>query len=446
MCKGNNEVYTGAGNDKIHSRGESNSLNLLNGGDGDDEFLISGDGDNRIHGGNGNDNIDIHHAHGNHQIYGEAGDDNIRIIGNGNNRIYGGSGNDNIKMIGDGNNCIHGGSDNDTIILKGKGSNLIHGGIGDDYIQGGEGKDIIQGGDGNDVIYGMAGDDIIFGGPGNDYIDGGQGNDILKGGNGRDIISGAKGTDQIYGNSGSNVLLDNETLDSKNPNDKIYTYDSNDSEAIPTNIIIPYNHDNDTEFSARVKSDFETLKALPSFRKIIKEINKTGKQVSITQTFKAEGWANSNVDACTVKPNGTANIGADVKIGYNPSYFHNRHSGTSFPIVIFGHEMSHAYNCTTGTALWNHETAPTSGSGSIGNGKEKAIEHQAVGLPIGDTYAPITGELLKQEPVKHPDGTVSYNNPKGISENDIRADLNLAPRGASLRLNLYASSSYLNDK
>ena len=44
---------------------------------------------------------------------------------------------------------------------------------------GGDGDDILIGGDGNDVLQGGAGDDVLLGGPGVDILDGGPGNNIV---------------------------------------------------------------------------------------------------------------------------------------------------------------------------------------------------------------------------------------------------------------------------
>jgi hypothetical protein len=106
-------------------------------------------------------------------------------------------------VTGSGDNTIHGtrgddvifaGGGNDRIFARG-GNDLICAGGGNDRVRGGPGNDKIAGGFGNDVpftsnrrpdvrggLLGNEGDDLVRGGAGIDLLRGGKGNDVLKGG------------------------------------------------------------------------------------------------------------------------------------------------------------------------------------------------------------------------------------------------------------------------
>ncbi len=66
---------------------------------------------------------------------------------------------------------------------------------GNDTIYGGAGTDFIFGGDGDDIIYGEAANDVLFGGAGNDTLIGGADRDSMDGGDGFDFVdySGSPG-------------------------------------------------------------------------------------------------------------------------------------------------------------------------------------------------------------------------------------------------------------
>ena len=420
---GDNEIHGGNCGDTIKVKGNGN--NIIFGDDGYDVIKIEGNGSNIIFGGSSNDVIEVKGS-GNNKIHGEAGNDQIRVQGRGNNTLYGGDGEDLIEVKGSGNNEIHGEADNDRIQVQGRGHNKIYGGDGNDYMQGGNGNDYIDGGDGNDVIYGLDGNDTILGGAGNDYIDGGKDDDFLFGGGGENIISGGKGTDQIYGNYGSDVIINGEVLKTLNSKDKIHTYDSNNSNI--ANLGESIKIKGNKAFQARVESDLETLKALPSGLKMLEELDKTGKKVTIIPLQEDSAFASPcNKESVCANPNGTPNSGTNSRIEYNESFSLTNHSEDDLPpIGVLFHEMAHAYNYATGTFLKSNTDATE--DSKYKNSKERACEHQAVGLPIKNLYNPVTKQSVKQEPIKHPDGTISYNNPKGLSENDLREDLNLAPR------------------
>jgi Ca2+-binding RTX toxin-like protein len=55
--------------------------------------------------------------------------------------------------------------------------NAIVGNAGDNLLDGGDGNDVLDGGGGLDTMYGGAGDDMLVGGG---FVDGGDGNDTLQ--------------------------------------------------------------------------------------------------------------------------------------------------------------------------------------------------------------------------------------------------------------------------
>ena len=149
--------------------------------------LIGARGDDKLRGGDGNDDID-----------GQKGDD----------RLFGRSGDDVLKG-GKGDDRIRGGAGDD-LIGGGKGDDRLQGDSGDDLIGGGKGDDRLLGGAGDDLIRGGKGDDRLLGGAGDDFIWGGKGDDRLQGGVGDDLIWGGKGDDRFVFRlgDGDDVILD----------------------------------------------------------------------------------------------------------------------------------------------------------------------------------------------------------------------------------------------
>jgi Ca2+-binding RTX toxin-like protein len=80
--------------------------------------------------------------------------------------LYGGDGDDQIKVHHDLPPVpveMYGGAGNDKL-RGGQGTNVLVGGPGDDLISGGDDRDLLIGGDGRDKLIGDAGDDILIGG------------------------------------------------------------------------------------------------------------------------------------------------------------------------------------------------------------------------------------------------------------------------------------------
>ena len=98
--------------------------------------------------------------------------------------ILAGDGRDNTLKAGDGDDTLYGGPlGGDDMLYGGAGDDTLYGGAGNDTLYGGDatgnlaGKDILRGGDGNDVLDGGAHGDHLVGNAGADTLTGGSGND-----------------------------------------------------------------------------------------------------------------------------------------------------------------------------------------------------------------------------------------------------------------------------
>jgi Ca2+-binding RTX toxin-like protein len=130
-----------------------------------------------VHGGTGNDTIDIGPALPAARLYGDDGNDTISG-GAGNDRIWSGFGDDMVD--GRAGRDLLCGEDGADSLLGGDGSDTIYAGAGPDTLRGGAGSDKLRGEDGDDRIEGENGNDRITGGPGSDILIGGAGNDTLN--------------------------------------------------------------------------------------------------------------------------------------------------------------------------------------------------------------------------------------------------------------------------
>ncbi len=438
IAYGGDSINVGDGNNKITGSNKSDAITAGNGnnkidsGDGADNVTV-GDGNNKIDLGKGDDRATA--GNGDNSINGGAGNDYV-IAGDGRNVVNGGAGNDNIK-VGNGDDVVNGGSGDDVIRSTG-GKNELSGGFGNDYIEGGKGSDVISGGMGDDVIYGLDGDDVISGGTGNDYIDGGNGNDSISGGIGKDVLVGGRGKDSISSGLGDDVIIDQkkdvsmlETLQGTKVHDMA---EDSKAGAVGTSVSVV----GDDNFKMRVESDLVALQAMPSGRKILEEIDKTGHTVTITQAD--DSWKNGSAgvsrsewDKACVQPDGSKSQGTNVHISYNPSFSLSNYGETAPPALVLGHELCHAYNMTSGTMLGDYFGSSVDSKGR--SYMEDAAELQAVGLPISGLSTEttqLTGEKTYNpagfNSVAHPDGTTTPSNPEGISENALRADLNIGAR------------------
>ena len=145
----------------------------------------------------------------------------------GNNEIHGGNGNDYIELgnditvsvdlFGDGGNDYIQGGPNDDTIEGGGGDDQILGGDGIDTISGDSGSDMITGGLAADILYGHGGPDVFYWTKYDSQVDDGQ-DSIINGGSGSDtmvITAGDGGEDiTVSQNASNNIVItwNNESL------------------------------------------------------------------------------------------------------------------------------------------------------------------------------------------------------------------------------------------
>ncbi len=229
-------------------------------GNGADNVIVAGQGNDHIRAGNGADGV--HGGHGNDVLCGHAGDDRLFgdvgddiLVGSlGNDLLRGGKGADKLA-IGTGADIAFGEEGNDTFFAApdelGAGDRLF-GGLGQqdililtaagtvdlgalDMFTGIEriktsaagnmvtGADSTQpttwfGQSGADDLTGAAGRDIMRGGSGDDVLSGGLGNDILDGDSGRDTLTSGAGRDIFVLGVGEGI---DTALDFENGRDRI---------------------------------------------------------------------------------------------------------------------------------------------------------------------------------------------------------------------------------
>jgi hypothetical protein len=121
------EVLAGTAKDDLNLVPTNKQTIFADGGNDIIDGSVSKGSDNRLYGGDGNDEL---YAGKNDRLFGEAGDDILDASqGKGGNRLYGGAGSD--KLFAGTNDFLFGGDSNDTI-FAGKGGNNLYGGAGAD--------------------------------------------------------------------------------------------------------------------------------------------------------------------------------------------------------------------------------------------------------------------------------------------------------------------------
>ena len=78
------------------------------------------------------------------------------------------------------------------------------------------GANVLKGANGNDQLTGLAGDDTLLGGLGDDALYGGGSADVLGGGDGNDILSGGLGDDFMTGGAGNDAFVFDTALSGAN--------------------------------------------------------------------------------------------------------------------------------------------------------------------------------------------------------------------------------------
>ncbi|RLV59498.1 hypothetical protein D5018_11975 [Parashewanella curva] len=278
---GNDVVYAGEGNDKIYSQGGSD---VLYGEKGDDTLVGHYRSNNKLFGGDGNDELKL---------------SEVNVISNTNSNIFeGGKGDDKITgsysrdtykyNLGDGNDVItdsglkskdkivfgegvteemlsfthdsdghiiikivdpKNADNNGSIIIENAYINIayhiesiefsdgssidsskllvaaktIYGTNKNETIKGSEGDEIIKAKGGDDIINTGKGNHTVYAGVGNDIVNSLDGKDVIYGGKGDDTINSGRGNDTVYGGKGD------DTINSGRGNDTIYGGDGNDT-------------------------------------------------------------------------------------------------------------------------------------------------------------------------------------------------------------------------
>ncbi len=230
-------IYTGDGNDTITGNGTDNILNggrgndIINGGGGNDT-ITGGMGNDTLTGSTGADIFVINKESGASDIvtdFSAASGDIISVQGF--ESTYGFA---NLVRTQSGSNALVTLQNGQTIALNNVTAsaltaanfnfgNVLLGTTGTDTLNGTSGDDIIKGISGADILNGAAGNDTIVAGANASTINGGDGNDILKGGAGNDVILGNNHNDTIYGNAGNDTITGDDGID------KIYGGDGNDT-------------------------------------------------------------------------------------------------------------------------------------------------------------------------------------------------------------------------
>ena len=410
---GGGTVVTGTSNDdniQVHPR-TGGGVRITNGGTTLD--LTAAEARNlTIQAGDGNDTVYVDPSV-NYDITIEGGDgDDTLTAGGGDNTLRGGDGNDTLR-----------GADGADALFGGDGDDILSGGDGGDYLDGGIGNDSMLGGAGRDVMYGMDGDDRMSGGSGRDYIDGGAGDDRLGGGSGIDQVLGGRGNDDLRGGAGDDVLAGGEGTDSYNGDagaDSVFHQDGEwvaadgaDSKtevdmsgaALGTSITV----NGSPEFQARVQSDLDTLRSLPSGRQMLADLDAAGRRVTIVETTGGNAVDNGagavDPDWFMTAGNTVNGPGDDSTVHYNPSRI-DLNSGTAWsarpPLIGLFHELVHAENAGTGSLPRGRDAVTGANN----------LEHIAVGLDIDHDGNPATPRIQ----------------PNRNTENGLRNELNLERR------------------
>ena len=252
------QILAGAGNDMVRAHGGND---VAKGGAGDDILSMS-TGDDRAFGGNGDDTLIG--AAGDDFLYGEDGDDLLAfgLGGTGADLLDGGAGNDRFLVYGSetgaGDKLLGGEGLKDVLVFLDNSTadltaatvvqgieRLIlrtdqtvtgvddatswYGRSGAETMVGGDASDTMRGGNGDDTLTGNGGEDVLIGGGGDDTLSGGADSDTLIGCSGADLMDGGAGNDrlmvrgsemgagdQLLGGEGSKdalVFLDGSTAD-----------------------------------------------------------------------------------------------------------------------------------------------------------------------------------------------------------------------------------------
>ncbi|WP_434299504.1 M91 family zinc metallopeptidase [Corallococcus exiguus] len=368
-----------SGSDTVNLTAEQSKGVIINGGAGNDSITVDasvtqdvtldgGDGDDKLTGGAGNDTL---------------------IGGAGNDTIIGGEGKDTLKGM-DGDDYLEGGAGDDRI-MGGEGRDVMYGLDGNDYLSGGKGRDYIDAGAGNDRAYGGEGDDQVIGGRGDDTLSGGAGNDAVAGGAGKDTVRGGTGTDKLYVEEGET------TADAAEGEREIV--DMTDADQRGSSVSVT----GSAEFQARVQSDLDAMRSLPSGQDLLRTLDDSGKKTVIRETSSGNSAGGTNFNDGFMNADGTPGKGTDSQVNYNTTRISlgSEEWMNRPPVVGLFHELVHASDMNNGTLALGSKDGT------------RNLETSAVGLPIDLDQDPSTPDV------------VQGGRP---GENVLRDDLNLPTR------------------
>jgi Ca2+-binding RTX toxin-like protein len=161
-----------------------------------DNYLLGGEGKDRIDGGTGSDTM-----------FGGAGDD-VYVIDRKSDvvREEASQGKDTVRTT-----VSYALPDHvENVKLLGPSAKNASGNASDNSINGTKFANMLSGGAGHDSVKGLAGQDKLSGGEGKDTLDGGDGKDILDGGTGGDRLIGGRGDDVYFIDSEGDHIRENE--------------------------------------------------------------------------------------------------------------------------------------------------------------------------------------------------------------------------------------------
>ncbi len=399
-------IDAGDGDDKISVNQDSKTGAVTVNVNGAEREFTGRDADNLvIKAGNGNDTITVgENVTVKLTLEGQDGRDRIVVdskVTTG-QTIDGGEGND-VLVGGGGRDYVNGSTGNDFIMGRG-GNDTVYGGDGDDYLSGGDGDDYLEAGKGNDTVRGWAGNDNVSGGQGDDKLYGGDGDDVIYAGAGKDTIQGQAGANKVY------LQTEDSVTDTKGVANTVVEVDMTD--AIGASVVIT----GTDEFKERIEQDLDFLRSSPVGREMLKGFDETGHTVTIQEFDQQNGTAfptnrkDTSFDTANQKP-GTTD---DATFNINPDFYPADHIP---PIVVFYHEMAHAWDYTHGTLRTERYNGAEVNDRGI-----KDAERVAVGQPIDHDKDPATPEIVAPE------------HPQSLTENALREELNrqLRPRYTSL--------------
>jgi uncharacterized Zn-binding protein involved in type VI secretion len=159
----------------------------------------------------------------------------------------------------------------------------------------------------------------------------------------------------------------------------------------------------DAAYQAKVQKDLDAIAATPSGKKMLADLEASGKKVTIKPTQNPDDGnaiGYTNVANATRKADGSANIGSDSTITYNPDreVIGSEPWATRPPAIGLGHEIVHATHAAHGersvTQVQNDHVADATSATGYEMAKEEEV--RTVGIPPYDKE-PYSENTLRSE-------------------------------------------------